>query len=297
MHLRVTCKKGSETKLANDSIWADNFEGTANMRPAAKWGCATAALVLAALAAGVPANADTSYLKPNFFTTANADIVTIQSSFTEDFPNPSVAVKSDAWTIIGPDGKPAKFDTVQPFTQVTILEAATKAQGTYRLSTGERLGRVGPQILVDGVWQPFAPGREIPAGAQTRQSQTATVADVYVTRGGLRNEPGAAADGSLGLMPVTHPKAGYMHTGSELRVLLTGKPVAGQQVVIWREGGAYEEPAYRKDLTSAADGTVKVTFDKPGVYLIWTRLSGDAPAGAATPVRSYTTSLTLEVQP
>ncbi|HOZ28052.1 MAG TPA: DUF4198 domain-containing protein [Hyphomonadaceae bacterium] len=266
------------------------------IRPAAKWGCATAALVLA-IAAGVPAGADTSYLKPNFFTTANADIVTVQSSFTEDFPNPSVAVKSDAWTVIGPDGQITKFDTVQPFTQVTILEAATKAQGTYRLSTGERLGRSGAQVLVDGVWQPFAPGREIPAGAQTRQSQTATVADVYVTRGAPTKAPVEASVGALALKPVTHPNDVYLDTGFEFRVLLNGKPVANQQVEVWREGGAYEEPAYRKLLTSAADGTIKAAFDKPGVYLIWTRLSADAPAGAATPVRSYTTSLTLEVQP
>lgn len=267
------------------------------IRPAAKWGCATAALVLAALAANVPAGADTSYLKPNFFTTANADIVTVQSSFTEDFPNPSIAVKSEAWTVIGPDGQPAKFDTVQPFTQVTILEAATKTPGTYRLSTGERLGRVGPQILVDGVWQPFAPDREIPAGAQTRQSQTATVADVYVTRGAPTKAPVDAVIGALQLKPATHPNDVYLDKGFAFHVLLNGKPVANQRVEIWREGGAYEEPAYRKELTSAADGSVKVTFDKPGVYLIWTRLSADAPAGAATPMRSYTTSLTLEVQP
>lgn len=267
------------------------------IRHNAKWGCATAALVLALVAGGVPASADTSYLKPNFFTTANSDIVTVQSSFTEDFANPSVAVKSDAWTVLGPDGKPAKFDTVQPFTQITILEAATKAQGTYRLSTGERLGRAGPQVLVDGVWQPFAPGREIPAGAQTRQSQTATVADVYVTRGAPTTAPVEAAIGALALKPVTHPNDVYLDSGFEFRVLLNGKPVANQQVEVWREGGAYEEPAYRKLLTSGADGTIKATFDKPGVYLIWTRLSADAPAGAATPVRSYTTSLTLEVQP
>lgn len=271
--------------------------GTEMIRPAAKWGCATAALVLAALASGVPANADTSYLKPNFFTTANADIVTVQSSFTEDFPNPSVAVKSEAWTVIGPDGKALKFDTVQPFTQVTILEAATKANGTYRLSTGERLGRVGPQILVDGVWTPFAPGRKIPAGAQTRQSQTATVADVYVTRGEPTKAPVEATIGALALKPVTHPNDVYLDTGFEFRVLLNGKPAANQMVEVWREGGAYEEPAYRKELKSGADGTIKATFDKPGVYLIWTRMSADAPKGAATPVRSYTTSLTLEVQP
>lgn len=267
------------------------------IRHTARWGCAAGALILAAIAAGVPASADTSYLKPNFFTTANSDIVTVQSSFTEDFANPSVAVKSEAWTVLGPDGKPAKFDTVQPFTQVTILEAATKAQGTYRLSTGERLGRSGAQVLVDGVWQPFAPGREIPAGAQTRQSQTATVADVYVTRGAPTTAPVEAMIGALALKPVTHPNDVYLDTGFEFRVLLNGKPVANQQVEVWREGGAYEEPAYRKLLTSAADGTIKAAFDKPGVYLIWTRLSADAPPGAATPVRSYTTSLTLEVQP
>ena len=101
----------------------------------------------------------------------------------------------------------------------------------------------------------------------------------------------------LELKPVTHPNDVYLDTGFAFRVLLNGKPVANQQVEIWREGGAYEEPAYRTLLTAAADGAVKATFDKPGVYLIWTRISGDAPAGAATPIRSYTTSLTLEVQP
>ncbi|MBK8840917.1 MAG: DUF4198 domain-containing protein [Hyphomonadaceae bacterium] len=268
-----------------------------SIRQAAKWGCATAALVLGVLAADAPAGADTSYLKPNFFTTANADIVTVQSSFTEDFPNPSVALKSKAWTVLGPDGKPAKFDTQHEFTQVTILEAATKAQGTYRLSTGERLGGIGPQVLIDGVWTPYAPDREIPAGAQTRQSQTATLADVYITRGAPTRQAVYANIGSLQFKPVTHPNDVYLDTGFEFRITLDGKPVANQQVEIWREGGAYEEPAYRKHLTSAADGGVKVKFDKPGVYLIWTRLSANAPAGAATSIRSYTTSLTLEVQP
>jgi hypothetical protein len=256
-----------------------------------------ACLLTASLIAAAGANADTSYLRPNFFVTATADLVTVQSSFTEDFANPSIAVKSDAWTVLGPDGRPAKFDRQQEFTQVTILEAATTRPGTYRLSTGERLGRIGPQVLVDGVWQPFAPGREIPPGAQTRQSQTATVADVYVTRGAPTRAPVDATIGSLQLKPVTHPNDVYLDTAFEFVVTLNGKPVPNQAIEIWREGGAYEEPAYRKSVLSGADGKTRFTFDKPGVYLIWTRMSGDAPTGAATPIRSYTTSLTLEVQP
>lgn len=256
-----------------------------------------ACMMTAALIAASSARADTSYLRPNLFITANADLVTVQSSFTEDFANPAVAVKSDAWTVIGPDGASSAFSAKQEFTQVTILEAATPNAGTYRLSTGERLGRVGPQILVDGVWQPFAPGREIPAGAQTRQSQTATVADVYVTRGAPTRAPVEARVGALELKPVTHPNDVYLDTGFDFRVLLNGKPVANQLVEVWREGGAYEEPVWRKQVQSAADGSIKLSFDRPGVYLIWTRLSADAPPGAASPVRSYTTSLTLEVQP
>lgn len=243
------------------------------------------------------ARADTSYVRPNWFTTATSDLVTVVSSFTEDFANPSVGVKSDAWTVLGPDGAKAEFKTKTELTQLTALEAVTTKPGTYRLSTGERLGRIGPQILVDGVWQPFAPGREIPAGAQTRQSQTATVADVYVTRGEPTKAPVDAHIGALELRPVTHPNDVYMDTGFAFHVMLNGKPVANQNVEIWREGGAYDEPAFRKTVASGADGAIKLSFDKPGVYLIWTRLSAEAPKGAATPVRSYTTSLTLEVQP
>ncbi|MDP3740592.1 MAG: hypothetical protein Q8R02_24610, partial [Hyphomonadaceae bacterium] len=131
------------------------------------WRAAPAIALLAiAVAAGEAARADTSYLKPNFFTTANAELVTVQSSFTEDFPNPNVAVQSDQWQVLRPDGTKDTFDKIQAFTQVTILEADLKVTGTYRLTTGERLGRVGQQVLVDGVWTPWAPGREIPAGAQ-----------------------------------------------------------------------------------------------------------------------------------
>lgn len=255
-------------------------------------------LALLAAAVGIaasPAHADTSYLRPNLFTTANADIVTVQSAFTEDFANPSVAVQSDQWQVLRPDGRRDMFDTVQVFKQVTVLETDLAESGTYRLSTGERLGRVGKQVLVDGVWTPWGPERDVPSGAQTRTSQTATVADVYVTRGAPTLAAVEASVGRLALRPVTHPNDAYLDQPFRLRVLLDGQPVAGQEVEIWREGGAYDEPAFNRRLVSAADGGVETIFDRPGVYLIWTRRSADAPAGAAAPIRSYTTSLTLEV--
>jgi hypothetical protein len=252
-------------------------------------------LALAIVLGTSPSRADTSYLRPNLFTTANAGIVTVQSSFTEDFANPNVAVQSDQWQVLRPDGRRDTFDTVQAFRQVTILETDLDEPGTYRLSTGERLGRVGRQVLVEGVWTPWGPERDIPVGAQTRASQTATVADVYVTRGAPTLAALEANVGRIALRPLTHPNDVYLGQPFRLRVLLDGQPVAGQEVEIWREGGAYDEPAFNLRLTTAADGGIETTFDRPGVYLIWTRRSADAPPGSATAVRSYTTSLTLEV--
>lgn len=243
------------------------------------------------------AHADTSYLRPNIFTTANADLVTVQSSFTEDFSNPSVAVDSDQWVVVGPDGTKSTFRRVEKFTQVTVLEATTPNAGTYRLSTGERLGRIGKQVKVDGVWTPWSPDREIPEGAETRTSQTATVADVYVTRGAPTQAPVDAVLGRVALKASVHPNDIYLDAPLGLTVLLEGKPVADQDVEIWREGGAYQEPVWNRKLRTDANGAVSLTFDEPGVYLAWTRLSADAPAGAPTQVRSYTTSLTFEVQP
>lgn len=252
------------------------------------------ALAILGLAAA-PAGADTSYLRPNFFTTANADLVTVQSSFTEDFANPSVAVQSDQWQVLRPDGTKDAFDRVEAFKQVTILETDLKETGTYRLSTGERLGRVGKQVLVDGVWTPWGPEREVPAGAQTRASQTATVADVYITRGAPTRQAVDARVGRVELKPVTHPNDVYLNQSFKLRLTLDGKAVPNQEIEIWREGGAYDEPAFNKRIKTGADGGIDVKFDRPGAYLIWTRMSAEAPAGAQTPIRSYTTSLTIEV--
>jgi uncharacterized GH25 family protein len=105
----------------------------------------------------------------------------------------------------------------------------------------------------------------------------------------------AARADTLKLKPLVHPNDVYLDTTLKLKVLLDGKPVPNQEVEIWREGGGYDEPKFNRKIKSGADGGVDIKFNKPGAYLIWTRMSGPAPAGAQTPVRSYTTSLTLEV--
>jgi uncharacterized GH25 family protein len=178
---------------------------------------------------------------------------------------------------------------------MTVLESDLVEAGTYRFTTGERLGRSSLQARIDGQWRPIEPGAPAPRGAETRQSQTVTVAEVYVTKGAPTNTVLDVNGGRLSIRPITHPSEVYLADGFRFRVLLDNAPLADQEVRLSRAGGGYEETPFGQVVRTNGAGEVALSFDRPGVYLLMTRKSAPAPAGAATAVRSYTTSLTFEV--
>jgi hypothetical protein len=137
----------------------------------------------------------------------------------------------------------------------------------------------------------------VPEGAtETSRSQTATVADVYFTKGKpTRTVVDAAPVGRLAITPVTHPNAIFLDEGFDLAVSYGGKPLADFELILYRQDGAYDEKPFEQFHKTDAAGKLKLKFDRPGVYLIMGRHMGDSPAGAQTPYRSYTTSLTFEV--
>lgn len=257
-----------------------------------KAGAASAALLAAA-----PALAHTNYMMPSTFSTTEGELVTIESSFAElRWFAPEFQVVSADYHVVRPDGSRDDFDKLTQFEQVTMLESDLTEDGTYRFTTGERLGRGGELALVDGVWVDLDENGEAPAGAtDTGTSQTATVADVYVTKGAPTRGAVDGLVGRLAIRPITHPSEIYLDEGFEFELLFDGAPFAGQELLMAREGGTYEEPKYEVALTTDADGRVAVSFDEPGIYLIWTRHRALAPDGSESKVRSYTTSLTFEV--
>jgi uncharacterized GH25 family protein len=252
-----------------------------------------AALFLAGLVGA--ASAHTSYLAPSVFATAEADIVTIEASFAEDFMfRPEIAVQSQDFHVLRPDGRRDAFDRVEPFRQLTVLESDLTEAGTYRFTTGERLGRTSTLVRTGGEWRPLAPGETAPRGAQVERSQTATVADVYVTKGAPSRTVVDKPIGRLVIRPITHPNAIYVEEGFNFEVLFDGSPLAGQEIVVDRQGGDYEEPRFQQSIRTDAQGRAHLRVDRAGVYLIMTRFRAAAPAGSETPYRSYTTSLTFE---
>jgi hypothetical protein len=126
-------------------------------------------------------------------------------------------------------------------------------------------------------------------------SQTETVADVYVTKGAPTWDAVETSIGRLAFGLEAHPNEIYLDEGLAFTVRFDGAPLAGQTVHVYRQGGDYEEPKFHPEVTTDAEGHVSLSFDAPGIYLIMTRHAADAPEGADTDERSYTTSLTFEV--
>lgn len=262
-----------------------------------RWALAAFALAALTMAPGRGA-AHTSYLLPSVFSASSERMVTIEASFAErQFFRPEVAVTSEKFHVLRPDGRRDTFDRVETLSQVTVLESDLSEQGTYRFTTGERLGRAGSQVFENGDWRPLEPGAAPPAGAKTRTSQTVTVAEAYVTKGAPTRAAVDAPSGRLVIRTSAHPNDIYLAEGVTLSFTFDGAPIAGQTVELDREGGALEEPKFHKVLKTDAAGKLRLTFDRPGTYLVMARRAADAPAGSKTDMRSYTTSLTFEVLP
>lgn len=259
--------------------------------------CAVVALGLVLPGA---AAAHTSFLLPNYFSLTDSKVITLEGGFAEKFFSSDVALTSQDFHLYHPDGRRGDFKKIASFEQITVLESDIPESGTYLFTSGERLGRVSTIAKVDGKWvsvNPDDPKAQVPANAtETAKLQTATVTDVYVSKGApTRTVLALPPQGRLAITPITHPNAVFLDEGMELAVSYGGKPLADFETTLYRQGGGYDEKPFAEVNRTDANGRLKLKFSQPGVYLIMARHRGDAPPGAATPYRSYTTSLTFEV--
>jgi uncharacterized GH25 family protein len=253
-----------------------------------------AALLFAVLnltAIGI-ACAHSPYLLPNAFDATNRKLVTVQGSFTEEFFVPDVAMKSDDYHVIAPDGSKSLLKPI--YTQdLAILEAPLTAPGTYRISTGQRMGRMSKAMLVDGKWEFLDPQKPAPKQGKIFDVRSITMADVFVSRGAPTDTALAPAKKGLEFRPLMHPNK--LFAGSEVRfeVLFEGKPLAKQPVGVHFGDERYSDKKIYAEAVTDASGIFSVKLDKPGVYLAMSRyrVEPEASGGAAA---SYTYSITFE---
>lgn len=236
--------------------------------------------------------AHSPYLLPNTFDVAERKHVTVEASFTEVFFVPDVVMKADDYHVIAPDG--TKHTLTPVYTQdLAILEVPTEARGTYRISTGERLGRISKATIHDGEWEFVEPGKAPPAGAKLYDVQSITMADVFITRGSPDQKALAPRNAGLEFRPVTHPNSLFVGRSAQFEVLFEGRPLANQSIDVHFGDERYSDKKIYAQLKTDAAGRFSVRLERPGIYLAMTRhrLMPRTDGQAAT---SRTYSVTFE---
>ena len=255
------------------------------MRATIGWGVALA------LVAGA-AQAHAPYLSPNTFDASGRDHVTIQAGITEHYFIPEFALKSDGFHAIGPDGVRTALTPITA-RDVTLLELATTRDGTWRVSTGASLGRVGKAAMVNGQMVFGGPGKPLPEGAAVVDVQTIQRAETYVSRGAPNDAALKPLGEGLEFQAITHPDKIAVGEPARFVLLLDGKPLAGQGIVVTRGDDLYAEDKPFPAVTTDAAGAFTLTAKKPGAYHAMARYR-QAPIAPGGPAKNLTYALTFE---
>ncbi len=268
-----------------------------NWRTASATGVLAPAMATALALVSGPSAAHMPYVLPSVLDAAGRDRVTLQASFTEDAFRPEIAMQDAPFEITGPDGKTVKLAAPTLTTDQAIVEAALPADGVYRLSSGQRIGRLSKMYRTGEAWTIVGEGRTPPAGATAVDVRSTTLADAYVVRGkpGASGASGAlAARGkALEIHPLGDPSSYAPGTAAAFEILYEGKPLTGEPVTLFREAGFYDGRKQVATVNSDEAGKVTLTPSDPGRYLILVRHRAATPR-AADAYSSFTVTLALE---
>ncbi|MET0238392.1 MAG: DUF4198 domain-containing protein [Sphingobium sp.] len=251
-------------------------------------------LALLAAAGAVPVHAHMPYVLPTMFDLEKSDHVTVESAFAEDAFVPEVAMRDAPFHLIGPDGAKLPTGTVAYLRDLSVFEADTKVDGTYRITTGQRAGRKGKMVKSADKWVVRGEGAKPQPGETEVDVQSMTLADAYVTKGAPTDAALKPIGQALEIQPVTHPNSIAAGTDASFLLLYDGKPLAGTDITLFRAAGVHDGRKVAAEVKSDANGRFTVRPTDAGAYLILVRHRGAAPPGAETPYRSYTYTLTFD---
>ena len=244
------------------------------------------------------AHAHTPYLLPSSFDVQPKETIGVDAGFTEKFFVPAVAYGETAFSIVTPQGARIAFGDIRQFKQRTVAEQALPDEkGTYRLSTGPRLGAVFRTWEHNGKTESARdPKQVMPADAKLLSHyQSLSVAEAYVTAGKPSTKALAPLGKGLEIVAITHPSDLYVNEKFEFVVQYDGKRLPNQKVSVYRSAMDLASQSTVQHLTTDADGKVALPLTKSGLYLALVRYQSPAPAGAAAPMYGNNYTLTFRV--
>lgn len=238
-------------------------------------------------------SAHSPFLIPVSFTPANDNWVTLDAGFAEVFFQPDVAFDKGNFQLLTPAGQWQAPGRYEQFKTRSLVEHQLTEKGTYRFTTGPRLGAVFRFYELNGARKATRDPKEVlPKGAKLLDHyQSVTLAETYVSN----DKPTATAlkayDKGLEIVAINHPNDLYAGDNFKLRVLLDGKPLAAKDVSLFIAQN--EKPI--ATLPTNAQGEVEFAALNKGVYLLHVRHTAPAPKEAEAPNYGYVYTLTFAV--
>lgn len=253
---------------------------------------------IAFASASATASAHTPYLAPSDFAPRAGQTIALDAAFAETFFVPEAAFDASRFTVTGPDRSTTALAAVQVMKTRTVAEYTLPASnGSYRLSTGPRLGALFRSWEIDGkrvsARDPAVP---IPAGAKLISNfQSLTLAETYLSVAAPDRAALAARGQGLEFVPVSHPNDLYVGEAFDFVVQYDGKPLPAQQVEVSEAVWTSDRKPQTQTLTSDANGRVRLALTQAGTFIALSRHRAAAPSGAPVPEYSHSYTLTFAV--
>lgn len=205
-----------------------------------------------------------------------------------------------AISVTAPDGKAVEIANAQVGQYRTTFDIKLEQKGTYRIAqanTGlnasykegnetKRWRGTMAEYTAQGIDK--KPGVELTASARR--------VETFVTNG-APSEIKATNKGLELVAGPTHPNDLYSGEEATFKMIDNGKPAANVEVVVILGGDRYREESGELKLKTAADGTLKVKFDKPGMYWLEAEAAGTTTMEGKTLKSQSTYVAVLEVLP
>lgn len=237
-----------------------------NMKPIFK-------LILCMLAAFVPlaSHAHKAWLLPSATVSTADQWITVDAAVSNDlFYFNHVPMRLESLTVIAPDGSRVPPQNGHTGKYRSTFDVHLGQNGTYKLAIANNGLNAsyedgGQRKRWRGTADRFA--SEVPATAKNLQvSEAQTRIETFVTAGKPSDAALKPTNVGLELVPMTHPNDLYAGEAAQLKFLLDGKPAAQVGVTIIAGGTRYRDQPDEIRLQTGADGSISVTWPKPGMY-------------------------------
>ena len=234
--------------------------------------------------------------------TATFDAAVSNSIFNFDH----VALRPEAIHITAPDGSDVDAENAAKTRYRTVFDLSMKQEGTYRVY----LSMAGMNAFwkdADGKRHMF-PGRgksatpeeiqdAIPDDAEDlRVMESYRRSETFVTAGAPSDNVQKISGQGVELKAFTHPNDLYAGEQARFALMLNGKPLAGADVVLIKEGTRYRDSQDEITRTTDKKGEIKVSWQGAGRYFMEAEYKDDKAQKPAT-MRSATYTAVFEVLP